>query len=61
MEKIIADTKRILHTHHLIEKWRLRKYIGGLLSIFIDETDIENRPNQLINGIRKFYNEHIIQ
>ena len=39
-KKIITDTKKTLHTYHLILKGKLRKYFGGLLSIIIDETDL---------------------
>ena len=53
--------KKSLRTNHFIEKRKLRKYIGGLLSIIIDESDIENRKNQLINDIINLNNEHIIQ
>ena len=45
----IADTRKILRTHHFIERIKLRKYIGSLLSIIIDEADL----HQLINYIRK--------
>ena len=38
--KIIADTKNTLPTHHFIEKYKLLKYICGLLSIVIYEADI---------------------
>ena len=41
----MADTKKTLRTHHFIGKGKLRKYLGGLLSIIIDETDIETRTN----------------
>ena len=44
-KKIIADTKKTLRTHHFIEKDILKIFICGLLSIFIDEEDIENKTN----------------
>ena len=56
-----SDTKKTLCTHHFIEKYILQKYIGGFLSIIIDEADLENRTNQLINYISTFNNEHIIK
>ena len=45
MKKIIADTKKTLHTNHFIEKDKPRKYICGLLYIVIDEAEIEKRTN----------------
>ena len=39
-KKIIAYTKKTLRKNHFIEKGKLWKYIGGLLSIIIDETDL---------------------
>ena len=59
-KKIISDIINKLHTHHFIEKGKLRKYIGGLLSIIIDERDIETRTNKLVNDIINFNNEHKI-
>ena len=35
--------------------------MGDLLSIIVDEADLENRNNQWISGIIIFNNEHIIQ
>ena len=35
--------------------------MGDLLSIIVDEADLENRTNQWISGIIIFNNEHIIQ
>ena len=35
--------------------------MGDLLSIIVDEADLENRKNQWISGIIIFNNEHIIQ
>ena len=52
----LADAKNTLRTHHYIEKEKQRKYICGLLSIVIDEADLENRTNQLMNDIRNFNN-----
>ena len=60
-KKIIADTKNTLGTHYLIEKRKLRKYFGGLLSIIIDEADIRNRKNQFIYDIKNCNREHKIQ
>ena len=37
------------------------KYIGGFLSIMVDEADIENKTKYWINDISLFNNEHIIQ
>ena len=59
--KKIADTKKTLHTHNLIEKQKLRKYLCGLLSIVIDQADLEKITIQFINDIINFNNEHIIQ
>ena len=56
-----ANTKNTLHTHNFIERRRLQKYIGGLLSIIIDEAGLEKRTNKLINYISTFNNEHIIK
>ena len=61
MKNIIYDTKNTLRSHHFIEKEKLRKYISGLLSIVIDESDLEEITNQFINYIINFNNEHIIQ
>ena len=36
-KKRITDTKNTLHTNNFIEKDKSWKYIGGLLSIIIDE------------------------
>ena len=43
MKKIFADTKKTLRSHHFIEKYRLVKYLSGILSIFIDEADLEKK------------------
>ena len=45
MEKWIADTKKTLRSHHFIEKEKLRKYISGMLSMDIDEADIEKKKS----------------
>ena len=55
-KKRIADTRNTLRTHHYIEKEKQQKYIFGLLSIVIDEPDLENRTNQLMNDMRNFNN-----
>ena len=60
-KEIISDTKKTCCTHHLIEKEKLWKYHGGLLSINFDQTDIETRTNQFFNDIRNFNNEQIIK
>ena len=60
-KKWIYDTKKTLRTHHFIEKEKWWRYICGLFSIVIDETDLENRTNQLINDISNFNNEHRTQ
>ena len=59
--KKIAYTKKTLHTHHFIEKERLRKYLSIILSIDIDESDIQKKTNQFINDISDFNNKYIIQ
>ena len=41
-----------------IKPW---KYLGGLLSIIVDGSDIKNRTKQWINDISVFNNKHIIQ
>ena len=38
--KQIADTKTTLLSHHIIEKYTLRKYLSNMLSIDIDEADL---------------------
>ena len=59
--KIISDTKKTLRTHHFIEREKIQKYRCCLLSMVIDEADLENKTNQLINDISNFNNEYIIQ
>ena len=44
-----------------MKKDKLIKYLSGLLSIVIDEADLEKKINQLINDITDFNNKHIIQ
>ena len=44
--------------HGRKELWR---YLGGLLSIMVDEGDLENRTKQWINYIILFNNEQLIQ
>ena len=38
--------KKTLHSNHLTEKRKLWKYLGGILSIIVDEADIKNRTKQ---------------
>ena len=38
-----ADIKKTLHSHHFIEKEKLRKYLSGILSIDIDGLYIEKK------------------
>ena len=52
--------RKTIRSHHFIEKEKLGKYLSGILSIDIDEADIENK-NQFINDIRGFNNKHILQ
>ena len=59
--KIISDTKNTLRAHYFIEKYKLRKYLFGLLSIVIDGTDLETITNHIINDYSNFSNKHIIQ
>ena len=54
------NTKKKLRTHHFIETKILQKYLCGLLSIVIDEADLQNITNQLINDISNFNNEHFV-
>ena len=61
LKKRISDTKKTLRSHHLIEKEKLRQYLSGILSIYIDEVDLSNKKNQFINDISDFNNKHIIQ
>ena len=61
LEKRISDTKKTLHSHHFILKEKLRKYISGMLSIYIYEEDLEKKTNQFINGIIDFNIKQIIQ
>ena len=61
MEKRISDTKKTLRSHHFTEKEKLTKYLYDILSIDIDEADLEKKINQLINDITDFNNKHIIQ
>ena len=60
-KKIIADTKKTLCSNHIIEKDKLRKYLSSLLSILIDEEDLEKITNQFINYISNFNKEDIVQ
>ena len=60
-KKRSADTKKTLRPNHLIEKYKLRKYLPGMLSIYIDEAYLEKKTNQFINNISNFNNKHIIQ
>ena len=41
--KIIPHTKKTLRTYYFIERERLQKYLFGLLSIVINEADIEKK------------------
>ena len=34
-KKIIADTKKTLRSHHFVDKDKLRKYLSGMLYIYI--------------------------
>ena len=45
MKKRVADTEDTLLAHHFIEKEKLRKYICGLLSLAIDEKNLEKITN----------------
>ena len=54
------NTKKKLRTHHFIETKKLQKYLCGLLSIVIDEADLQNITNQLINDISNFNNKRMI-
>ena len=60
LEKIIADTKKTLSSHNLIEKYKLGKFLSCTLSIVIDDAGLEKKKNQFINGISDFNNKHII-
>ena len=44
-----------------MKKEKLRKYLSGLLSIVIDEADLEKKTNKFINYISNYNNKHIIQ
>ena len=64
--KIVHGRKYLLilktfRTHYFIEKRKLWKYFGCLLSKIIDAAGLKNRTNQFINDIRNFNNEHIIE
>ena len=50
-KKRIADTQKTLNSHNFTEKEKLRKFMLGILSIDIDEEDIEKKTNQFINDI----------
>ena len=54
LKKRISDTKNTLRSHHFIEKEMSRKYLSGILSIDIDEADVEKKTNQFINDICNF-------
>ena len=41
--KIIPHTKKTLRTYYFIERERLQKYLFGLLSIVINEADLEKK------------------
>ena len=60
-KKIIYDTQNTLRTHHFVEIGKLWKCLSVLLSIIIDEVNIENRKNQLVDDIINFNNKHIIR
>ena len=59
-KKIIADTKKTLRSHHFIEIEKFGEYLSGILSINIDEVDLEKKQNQFIIEISNFNNKHII-
>ena len=40
MEKQISDTKKTLRSHQFLQKYKLRKYLYGVLYIDIYEADI---------------------
>ena len=56
-----SDTKKKLRSHHFIGEEKLGKYLSRMLSIDIDEADLEKKKNQFINDIINFNNKHIIQ
>ena len=60
-KNIIADTRKTLRSHHIIEKDKFRKYLSGKLYIYIEEVDIENKTNHFINDNSDFNIKHIIQ
>ena len=53
----MEKTKKTLRSHHFIEKYKLRKYLSGMISIDIDEADLEKKINQFINDISDFNNK----
>ena len=55
------DTKKSLRSHHFIEKDKSRKYLSGMLSIDIDEADLEQKINQFINDISDFNTTYILK
>ena len=61
MEKLISDSRKKLRSHQFIERYKLRKYLSGILSIYIDELYLEKKTNQFINDISAFNNEHTTQ
>ena len=57
---LLIPKRRYVHIISL-KIYKLRKYLSGMLSIDIDEADLEKKRNQFINDISDFNNEHIIQ
>ena len=58
-KRTVTDTNNTLRSHHFVGG--IRKYLGGLLSIMVDEVYLENIAKQCINDIILFNNEQIIQ
>ena len=59
-KRTITDINKTLHSHHFIGG-ELCKYLGGMLSIMVDKSDIKNRTKQWINDIRLFMKNNISQ
>ena len=58
--EFLIPKRHYVHTISL-KNTNLRKYLCVLISIVIDEEDLEKKKNQFINDIINFNNKHIIQ
>ena len=52
-KKTIDDTKTLLRTHNFVERIKLWKYMGGLLSIIVDELNIKKQNKSVDQSYSK--------